>query len=411
MLSSIEQQQPCSDTTAQTSSSKAVPESDVNNINKSQDINPADNNNESSSTNPDPKRIKLVDSRGVTVEETKSATTPSSTSPFLSPFPTTTTTSTPPHEESQYLSLIQAILTHGEQRNDRTGTGTLSLFAPPQMRFSLLDNVLPLFTTKRVALRAVFEELMWFIRGCTDSVKLSEKGVKIWEGNGSREALDRVGLVGNRVGDLGPVYGFQWRHFGAEYKGPEADYTGEGVDQLFEVIKKIKENPTDRRILLSAWNPKDLTKMALPPCHLLSQFHVSNTSQQDPSSPLRLSCQLYQRSADMGLGVPFNVASYALITILLSYVTGLEPGNLIITLGDAHVYMDHVEALKVQIGRNPKRFPSIKVLGKDGVEVSKEGRRGWSCERALEELEGMTFERILVEGYEPHAKIVMAMSV
>ena len=159
-------------------------------------------------------------------------------------------------EEYQYLDLIARIIASGQPRPDRTGTGTLALFAPPSLRFSLATDTLPLLTTKRVFLRGVWEELLWFVSGCTDGKKLSAQGVNIWEGNGSREYLDRVGLGHRREGDLGPVYGFQWRHFGAPYGTCEDDYSGQGVDQLAEVVRKIRENPTDRRIVLSAWNPK-----------------------------------------------------------------------------------------------------------------------------------------------------------
>ena len=160
-----------------------------------------------------------------------------------------------PHEEYQYINLIRNVISEGEVRADRTGTGTLSIFAPPNLRFSLSDNTLPLLTTKRVFLRGIIEELVWFIRGRTDSKLLSERGVKIWDGNGSKEFLEKRGLSDRREGDLGPVYGFQWRHFGAKYVDCDADYSGQGVDQLREVIRKIKEDPTDRRIILSAWNP------------------------------------------------------------------------------------------------------------------------------------------------------------
>jgi thymidylate synthase len=160
-----------------------------------------------------------------------------------------------PHEELQYLSLIKNVLESGEARPDRTGTGTISLFAPPAFRFTLSNNTLPLLTTKRTFLRGIIEELLWFVKGSTDSALLSKKGVKIWDGNGSREFLDSRGLSHRREGDLGPVYGFQWRHFGATYINADADYTNKGVDQLREVIHKIKHNPTDRRIIMSAWNP------------------------------------------------------------------------------------------------------------------------------------------------------------
>lgn len=167
-------------------------------------------------------------------------------------------------EEYQYLDLISRIIATGQVRPDRTGTGTVALFAPPSLRFSLADSALPLLTTKRVFTRGVIEELLWFVSGCTDGKVLSAKGVNIWEGNGSREYLDRVGLQHRREGDLGPVYGFQWRHFGAEYGTCEDDYTGKGVDQLQQVIDKIKNNPTDRRILLSAWNPSGTPPLASP---------------------------------------------------------------------------------------------------------------------------------------------------
>jgi Thymidylate synthase len=163
-----------------------------------------------------------------------------------------------PHDELQYLNLIRSVLDTGESRPDRTGTGTISIFAPPSLRFSLANSTLPLLTTKRTFLRGIIEELLWFIKGQTDSTLLSKKGVKIWDGNGSKEFLEKRGLGHRRAGDLGPVYGFQWRHFGAEYVDADADYTGKGVDQLREVIRKIKEDPTDRRIILSAWNPAGL---------------------------------------------------------------------------------------------------------------------------------------------------------
>ena len=259
-------------------------------------------------------------------------------------------------------------------------------------------------TTKRVFLRAVIAELLWFIEGCTSSIPLSEAGIKIWDGNGSREYLDSVGLSHRDIGDLGPVYGFQWRHFGAEYIDAKTDYTGQGVDQLAEVIYKLKNKPYDRRIILSAWNPADMKKMALPPCHMFAQFYVSfprsaTDAQQvnDGEHPRPrgvLSCQLYQRSCDMGLGIPFNIASYALLTHILARVCDLTPGTFIHTLGDAHVYLDHVEALKVQLEREPRVFPEI-VIGREvGGSID-----GWKAE---------DFE---VKNYKPHPGISMKMSV
>ncbi|CAO3690106.1 unnamed protein product [Umbelopsis vinacea] len=295
------------------------------------------------------------------------------------------------HEEHQYLNLIQNIIEKGEKRADRTGTGTVSIFAPPQLRFSLEDDIFPLLTTKRVFFRAVAEELFWFIKADTNSKHLSEKGIKIWDGNGSRDYLDSIGLSHREEGDLGPVYGFQWRHFGAEYVNCKTDYTGKGVDQLQQVIDKIKNNPTDRRIILSAWNPADIPIMALPPCHAFCQFYVSTPTPEQPIP--KLSCLLYQRSCDMGLGIPFNIASYALLTRLIAHVTGLLPGEFIHTMGDAHVYVDHIEALKEQIKREPRAFPKLTI------------------KREVSNINDFNFEDLVLEDYKPHGKLDMKMSV
>ncbi|RKP12044.1 thymidylate synthase [Piptocephalis cylindrospora] len=294
-------------------------------------------------------------------------------------------------EESQYLALVQDILKRGEERLDRTGTGTLAVFAPPQLRFSLRNDTFPLLTTKRVPFRVVAEELLWFVRGETDGTKLSAKGVRIWGGNGSREFLDRVGLSHRREGDLGPIYGWQWRHFGAEYVDCDADYTGKGVDQLAEVVRKIREQPTDRRIILSAWNPADLDKMALPPCHMFCQFFVSGTS--GPPEDRELSCLLYQRSCDMGLGVPFNIASYALLTRMIAHVCGIRAGDFIHTMGDTHIYKDHVSALQEQLTRAPRTFPTLRISG------------------SVERVEDFSIDDFVVEDYDPHKKLPMKMSV
>jgi len=287
------------------------------------------------------------------------------------------------HDELQYLNLIQRIIDTGNAKGDRTGTGTMSLFGA-QMRFDLRDGTFPLLTTKKVFWRGIAEELFWFIRGSTDAKELQEKNVRIWDANGSRAFLDNLGFTDREEGDLGPVYGFQWRHFGAEYVDTKADYSGKGVDQLMDVIDKIKNKPNDRRIIMCAWNPADLNRMALPPCHCLVQFYVANGE---------LSCQLYQRSADMGLGVPFNIASYALLTHMIAHVTNLKPGDFVHTLGDAHVYSNHVEPLKVQLQREPKSFPKLII------------------KRQVEKIEDFRFEDFTVEGYEPHPKITMDMAV
>ncbi|KAJ3273574.1 Thymidylate synthase [Terramyces sp. JEL0728] len=294
-------------------------------------------------------------------------------------------------DEQQYISLIENILSKGERRGDRTGTGTISTFAPTNLRFDL--SSFPLLTTKRVYLRPIFEELMFFIRGQTDATILSEKGVKIWDKNGSREFLDSRGL-NYREGDLGPVYGFQWRHFGAEYKGCEHDYTGQGQDQLRQIINSLLNNPTDRRMVMSAWNPSDLDKMALPPCHMFCQFYVSNEK--------RLSCQLYQRSCDVGLGVPFNIASYALMTMMIAHALGIECGEFVHCMGDAHIYLNHVDQLAEQTKRELRPFPTLK--------IKKEVLADRSVDSVLAYLESFCFEDFELVGYTPHAKIAMEMS-
>ncbi|MXQ55516.1 thymidylate synthase [Shimazuella alba] len=230
----------------------------------------------------------------------------------------------------QYLDLLQHILENGEKREDRTGTGTISVFGH-QMRFSL-EQGFPLITTKKVHLRSIIYELLWFLRGETNIKYLVDNQVSIWN-----EWADEQG-------ELGPVYGKQWRSF------PSTN--GKSIDQISWVIDEIKKNPTSRRLIVSAWNPGELDKMALPPCHLLFQFYVSDG---------KLSCQLYQRSADTFLGVPFNIASYALLTHMVAQVTGLGVGDFVHTLGDAHIYLNHLEQVKEQLKRKPFPLPKIKL--------------------------------------------------
>ena len=222
------------------------------------------------------------------------------------------------------------------------------------------------------------------MKGCTNANELRDKGIHIWDGNGSKEFLESRGLGHREEGDLGPVYGFQWRHFGAKYGTMHDDYTGKGVDQLAACIDKIKNNPEDRRIIMSAWNPADLNEMALPPCHMFCQFYVANGE---------LSCQMYQRSADMGLGVPFNIASYALLTHMVAKVCGLKPGDFVHTIGDAHVYSNHVEALQEQVKRTPGMFPKLKI-NTDNMDI-----------------DGFNFEDFEVVGYKPQKTIKMQMAV
>lgn len=297
--------------------------------------------------------------------------------------PTDGSEQTEKHDELQYLDLIRTIMRKGNKKGDRTGTGTISLFGS-QMRFSLRDDIIPLLTTKRVFWRGVVEELLWFIRGSTNAKELQEKDIHIWDGNSSKEFLEKMGFTDREEGDLGPVYGFQWRHFGAAYTNMHSDYSGQGVDQLQQVINTIKNNPDDRRIIMCAWNAFDLPKMALPPCHCLCQFYVANEE---------LSCQLYQRSADMGLGVPFNIASYALLTYMIAHVTNLKPGDFVHTLGDAHVYSNHCTALEEQLKREPRPFPRLKI------------------KRNVKSIFDFRFEDFELIGYSPHPKIKMEMAV
>lgn len=298
-------------------------------------------------------------------------------------------------EEEQYLNLIRNILKDGSVRGDRTGTGTKSIFGA-QMRFNLRNNQLPLLTTKKTFWRGVAEELLWFISGSTNANLLRDKDIHIWDGNASRDFLESRGLGHREEGDLGPVYGFQWRHFGAEYKDMYTDYTGQGVDQLQDCINKIMNNPEDRRILLSAWNPCALDEMALPPCHLLCQFYVDIEKGE-------LSCHMYQRSADMGLGVPFNIASYALLTHLVAHVCGLQAGDLVHSLGDAHVYLNHIGPLQEQLSRSPRPFPKLFIDPK--------GNKAESNGFGSGNIDGFDYDDLLVVGYNPYKAISMKMAV
>lgn len=254
--------------------------------------------------------------------------------------------------ESQYINLIKHILENGISKDDRTGVGTLSIFSY-NMTFNLRESF-PLLTTKKVYWKGVVEELLWFISGSTNSNILKEKGVKIWEGNSSREFLDSRGLSHYDQGDIGAGYGFQWRHFGAKYTNMYDNYEGKGIDQLKDVIYKIKNTPDDRRIIMSAWNPTDLDKMALPPCHIFVQFWVDTNKKE-------LHSQMYQRSCDVGLGVPFNIASYALLTCIIAKLCDLTPGDFHYCMGDTHIYKNHIDAMKLQITREPYDFPKIKI--------------------------------------------------
>lgn len=257
------------------------------------------------------------------------------------------------HEEFQYLRLISEINTYGSMEEGRNGKAK-TIFGSG-MHFDLSDNKLPLLTTKKVAFKTCLKELLWFINGNTDNKILKDQKVRIWNANGSRDFLDSRGLVNNEVDDLGPVYGHQWRYFNAKYDNCNTDYTGKGVDQLQNIIDQLKNPDTrnSRRLVMSAWNPEQLDEMALPPCHILCQFCVTENN--------KLSCSLYQRSGDVGLGVPFNIASYSILTHLIAKHCGLEPKEFVYFLGNAHIYDDHIEVLKEQVTRKPYVFPKLNI--------------------------------------------------
>jgi len=258
------------------------------------------------------------------------------------------------HEEYQYLLLISDILKHGSNNASRNGI-TKSVFGA-SMSFNLENGQIPLLTTKKLAWKTCFKELMWFIRGQTDNSILQKQNVKIWNGNSSRQFLDSRGLFNNKENDLGPVYGHQWRFFNADYIDCNTDYNGKGFDQLQYIIDNLKnpETRNSRRLVISAWNPLQIDNMALPPCHVLAQFNVENDNE--------LSCALYQRSGDVGLGVPFNIASYSFLTYLIADFCGLKPKRFIYFLGNAHIYEEHIDALQEQIKRTPKPFPKIEII-------------------------------------------------
>ena len=260
------------------------------------------------------------------------------------------------HEENQYLNLIDDILREGVMVNGRNGNA-LTVFGS-SMHFTLEDNTLPLLTSKSVAWKTCIKELLWFVSGSTDNGVLKEQNVKIWNGNASREYLDSIGLKDRAEDDLGPVYGHQWRHFNATYKSCKDDYKNQGVDQLKYIIESLKDpvKRYSRRLIMSAWNPCQLSEMALPPCHVLVQFNVL------PGD--KLSCSLYQRSGDVGLGVPFNIASYSMLTHIIAHQCGLVASEFNYHLGNCHIYDDHIESVKLQLDRKPHKFPVINIKRK-----------------------------------------------
>jgi thymidylate synthase len=257
----------------------------------------------------------------------------------------------PVHEEYQYLEIMKEIC-RGMSRCNRTNVRTYSSFGQ-RMEFSLLDNTIPILTTKRVFYRGAIEELLWMLRGSTDTHELEAKGITYWQGNTSPEFLASRGLSWT-PGSIGPGYGFQWRHWNAPYQDITSDYTDKGIDQLQELIKGLREDPYSRRHILTNWNVGQLDQMALPPCHMMCQFYVSDDNEY-------LDCQLYQRSGDMFLGVPFNIVMYSVLTAILAKLTERQPRKLIIVLGDAHVYTNHTEQVYEQCRRVPLPFPKLRL--------------------------------------------------
>jgi dihydrofolate reductase/thymidylate synthase len=290
------------------------------------------------------------------------------------------------HDEYQYLKYLDEIKNFGEAKADRTGTGVRSIFGGVRMVFDLRDR-LPIITTKKVSFDMIIKELLFFISGKTDSTVLSKDGVKIWDANTTKKRQEELGLPWDE-GDIGPAYGHQWRHFGAEYTGCHEDYTDKGIDQLSQLIQNIRDDPLSRRHILTAWNPAQIGECPLPPCHILAQFNVSGDKRW-------LDCQVYQRSGDFFLGVPYNLTSYSLLTCMIAHITGLKARKLVHIIGDAHLYNNHIEQAKRQLGRTPRPFPTLSL---------REATR-------LHEIDDFTFNSFIIEGYQPWPGISAEMAV
>ena len=287
-----------------------------------------------------------------------------------------------PHLENQYLNMVNRIINHGVKQEGRNGN-TRSLIGQ-NLRFNLQNNTIPLLTTKKLAWKTCLKELFWFISGDTSNETLKEQNVKIWNQNASREFLDTRGLNNLVEDDLGPVYGHQWRHYNAKYYNSNINYEGKGVDQLQNVINQLKNKETrnSRRIILNAWNPIQIDEMALPPCHVMSQYIVKDDE---------LSVLLYQRSGDVGLGIPFNIASYSFLAHILGKHCNLKPKEFIHIIGDAHIYEEHVNVLQEQIVKRPYHFPKINI------------------ENKYENIEDYGMKDIEIIDYKYHDKIKMVM--
>lgn len=288
--------------------------------------------------------------------------------------------------EEGYLQLVDDILTNGEDRQGRNGK-TISVFSR-RIVFDVKGQGFPLLTTKRVFWRGVVEELLWFLRGSTNTKELSDKGIHIWDGNSTREFLDSVGLHDIATGYIGAGYGHQWRNFCGDLEG-----TKDGTDQLYNILYELSNNPHGRRAVLSAWNPQQLNRAALPPCHMMYQFYVNKNG---------LSCQMTQRSADVAAGLPFNIASTSLFTTILAHVLHIPVDKVTLDLGDAHIYEQHVENIKIQTIRSPKPFPIVKITKEPPSLNSKtDDKIAW--------IESLTFEDFVLENYDPHPSLKFEM--
>jgi thymidylate synthase len=297
------------------------------------------------------------------------------------------------YADGEYIRLCKRIMHTGVKKLDRTGTGTVSVFGH-QMRFDLNEGF-PLLTTKKLPMRVIFEELRWFLRGSTDLKDLLDENVKIWNADAYRDFKSKlpgppliteeefIEISKGKGYDLGPIYGKQWRSWTHKYPG-QYEMETKTIDQIADVVEQIKVNPDSRRLVVSAWNPAELEDMALPPCHILFQFYVADG---------KLSCQLYQRSADVFLGVPFNIASYALLTIMIAKIVGLEPGEFVHTIGDAHIYLNHIAQVKEQIERQPRELPQLELT------------------RTVEDPADYVWEDVKLTGYNPHPTIYGKVSV
>ena len=288
-------------------------------------------------------------------------------------------------DEYQYLNLLKKILQEGDEKQDRTGTGTLSCFGE-KMEFDISESI-PILTTKKMLYDKIIIELLWMISGSTDVNVLKKQNVHFWDANSTREFLDSRGLYEIEEGDIGPGYGFQWRHFGERYKGCKEKY--KGIDQLQNMIDLLKQDPFSRRIMLSSWNPSDLDSMALPPCHYCFQLNVVEID-----GVKYLDCLLNQRSGDMFLGVPFNIAFYSILTYMLANITGMRPRRLIHVIGDAHIYKNHICQVFEQIKRIPKKFPQLRFKNK-----------------TYESIDDFKPEDFIIENYTSHQFIKANMAI